>query len=519
MPSYAESETNKAFIAQFPKNFIANAAYFIINMIIGILLVPYFISTLGIAAYGIIPLATSITGYVGYVIGSINSAVSRYLTVDLHKEDYVAANRTFNTAVFGLSAVILLMTPVTIIISYFIPRIFNIPVGQENDAILLFLGVFAAFMIRSWYGNFTVQLFAYNRLDYQNIVNIISILVQTGLIILLFKLYGPSLAFVGIAIMVGAISASFVALILSKRVCPHLKISIHSIDKSRLKDLSTMSWWSLVNNIGTVLFLQIDLVVVNLLFGATPTGQYAVALQVAVLLRSVVNTISGVLTPMTFTYYAKGQVNSLIKMMKSAVKLVGLLIAFPIGLLCGFAPQILTVWVGSQYVSLAPLVILMTLHLTINLAVIPLFSINVAYNKIRLPGMVTFLMGGLNVVLAISLPLVAGWGFYGVAAAGAIVLTLKNAIFTPWYASKVMGINALTFIEPVLPGIIVTIVLAMLCYLIGIFVPITSFMALLLIGSILGIVYLIFIWKFSLSMFERGLFSTYVPERLRRVII
>ncbi len=45
---------------------------------------------------------------------------------------------------------------------------------------LLFLGVCAAFLLRSWSGNFTVQLFAYNRLDLQNLVNLTNLIVQTG---------------------------------------------------------------------------------------------------------------------------------------------------------------------------------------------------------------------------------------------------------------------------------------------------------------------------------------------------
>jgi len=42
--------------------------------------VPYFINTLGVAAYGLIPLATSITGYVAIVVQSLNISVSRFLS-------------------------------------------------------------------------------------------------------------------------------------------------------------------------------------------------------------------------------------------------------------------------------------------------------------------------------------------------------------------------------------------------------------------------------------------------------
>ena len=96
-----ESETHKKFVTQLPGNLISNIVYFLLHVVIGILLVPYFISTLGIAAYGLIPLVSALTGYVAIVIQSLDTTVSRYLTIDLQKSDYAAANRTFNTAFFG----------------------------------------------------------------------------------------------------------------------------------------------------------------------------------------------------------------------------------------------------------------------------------------------------------------------------------------------------------------------------------------------------------------------------------
>ncbi len=127
-------KTTRSFKEQLPHNLIGNIGWFLANLIIGLLLVPYFINTLGVAAYGLIPLATSITGYVAIVADSLNTSVSRYLTVDLQRRDFAAANRTFNTSLFGLSAIILLMVPVVFIVSWIIPSFFNIPAGQETGA-------------------------------------------------------------------------------------------------------------------------------------------------------------------------------------------------------------------------------------------------------------------------------------------------------------------------------------------------------------------------------------------------
>lgn len=506
---------SRNFANQLPRNLLANIVYFLVNVVIGLLLVPYFISNLGVAAYGLIPLATSITGYVAIVVQSLNTSVSRFLTVDLQRENYAAANQTFNTALFGLSIVILLMVPIALVVAWLVPSTFHVPEEQERGTVLLFIGVCAAFLVRSWAGNFTIQLFAYNRLDLQNLVNLINLIVQTGLIVLLFTLIGPNLALVGGAYLVGAVVASGVSIILARRICPYLQVSIHSFDRTRLKDLYRMGWWVIINQIGSLLFLSIDLIVVNMLFGATSAGMYAIALQWVVLLRAVAWMLSGVLTPTILSYYARGLNDSLTQITKSAVKLMGLAMALPIGFVCGFAPQLLTVWVGSEFTNLAPLIILLTVHLSVNLAVLPLFSINVAYNQVRVPGVVMLVMGMGNIALAIALPLLTNWGYYGVAAAGAIVLTLKNAFFTPWYATKVLGVKVHTFTPSVLPGVAATFLLWALVTALGSLLSLTTLTPLIITWSAITIIYTALIGIFGLSTFERNILNTYIPEKLR----
>lgn len=511
-------KTNKNFATQLPRNIVANILYFLVNIIIGLLIVPYFIDTLGVAAYGLIPLATSITGYVAIVVQSLNISVSRFLTVDLQRDDYVAANKTFNTSLFGFTAVICILIPIVVLIAYFIPFIFNVPADQESGAQILFLGICSAFFIRTWSGNFTVQLFAYNRLDLQNIVNTINILFQVGLIVLFFTLFEPNLNLIGFAYLGGSVIASCVSIIFARRVCPHLRISFSSCDWSRLREIGGLGWWVIVNQIGALIFLQIDLILVNLIFGATAGGEYAIALQWVVLLRGIAGTLVGVVMPMIFTYYAQKRTETLINFTKSAVKIMGLLMALPIGLVCGFAPQLIGVWVGNEFSFLAPLMVLLTFHLIITLTVLPLFSINVAYNKVKVPGIVTFFMGIGYLILAIVLSLYSGLGYYSIGLAVAIMLILKNGIFTPWYATKILEVNVHTFIQSMLPGIFATLILGVIGFVLGIYFQLDRLFPLIITCGVLALGYTGLMLRFGLSRSERDLFASYLPKRFRRLI-
>ncbi|HMK47166.1 MAG TPA: hypothetical protein VK436_11125 [Methanocella sp.] len=527
-------ETNKKIATQVPRNLIMNVIFFALNMSVGMALTPFFLTSLGKDAYHFIYLAISFTGYVAIVVLSLNTAVSRFLTVDLQKNDYKSASKTFNTAIIGLSALIVLMIPILIVIGYNISYIFTIPsTVPAKDVSWLILGIFASFLITSWTGNFTVQLFALNRIDLQVIVNATLFLTQNGLTVLFFQLYHPSLVYVGLAYPIGAICASIMSITLSRLVCPHLKISPSQFDFTQLKTLFSMSSWAIVNQIGTLLFIQIDLIVINKLCTSV-AGQYTAVLSLVAILRNIAATISGVLVPVVYTYYAKKQTETLVRMVVSAVKIMGIFMALPIGLLCGFSGQILTIWldsmgkpIGFTPADFAPLLVLMAFHLTINLSVLPLFAINLAYNKIRTPGIVTLVMGIGNFSLAVALPLLIMHGFdrsdiayYGVAGAGAIVLTLKNAIFTPWYTGRIMGINPTIFLKSMITGVVCTTLIAIVSYAVaksGI-IPITSFATLIPVGAAIGLIYMLLVWKFALDPFERAQFKNVMPPVIWRVM-
>jgi len=514
-----DSEHNTSGISkqQLPLNLVGNFCYFIVHVAVGLLLVPFFISSLGIAAYGIIPLAVSLNGYVGILTQSLNIAVTRYLTVDLQSQNYIRANKTFNTAFFGITGIIILMIPVIAIISFLAPTIFNVPSGQETESVFLFLGVTSSFLIRTWSSNFTVSLFAYNRLDLMNLIEIINVIVQVFLIVSLFLLKGPSLAFVGLAYLISGVVALVLAIILSKRINPYLKIDISQFNRSRLVELFRMGWWVVVNQIGALFFHQFDLIVVNVLFGATVSGEYAIAVQWVILLRAIAGVLAGVLTPVILIYYANKQIESLIEVSKSAVKIMGLAMSLPIGLICGFAPQLLTIWIGSEYVDIAPLMVILTITLSINLSVLPLFSINVAYNKVKIPGIVTFLMGVGKVGLIVWLPLITGWGLYGVAMGSVIALTLKNVLFTPWYATKILGLPKFTFIKSIFPGVISTLGVIGATFVSSFVFRMSVIPLLIISGLAISCGYLIVLWLLGFNKFERDLFLSFLPKQIRGI--
>jgi membrane protein EpsK len=271
-----------------------------------------------------------------------------------------------------------------------------------------------------------------------------------------------------------------------------------------------MGGWLVINQVGTLLFNHVDLIVANMLLGAEIAGEYGSVLLFSTMLRRLAQTVSTVLTPTILAKYARDDLDSVNRISKQAVKFLGLAMALPIGLLCGLAQPLLALWLGPSFQPLAGLVVILTAHLVINLAVSPLFGLNIAFNKVKLPGIVTLSMGVLNVGLAIAF-VESGWGALGIAAAGAIVLTLKNAFFTPVYAALIQKLPWWAFMSTMAPGLLAALSTAGIAYAATQLLNVHSWVTLFVVGGCISLLYVLIAWFSILDKGDRKLLVTLLP--------
>jgi len=208
--------------------------------------------------------------------------------------------------------------------------------------------------------------------------------------------------------------------------------------------------------------------------------------------------------PTFLYYYARKDVAGLAVYGQRTVRLVGLGLALPIGLVCGLSKPLLCVWVGEEYAWMAGLVVLLTGYLCINLAVSPLFNIQNAMARVRVPGIVTCIMGPMNLGLAIFLAGPAGLGVYGVGVAGFVMLTARN-IFTPLYCAWILRLPWWTFMREILTVALATGAIALTCLTASYWLDFASWGRLFTVGLVVAAVYAGLVWQFLLNGQERSL--------------
>lgn len=471
-------------------NVAANVVYFIAQTAVGIWWTPYLVAHLGIAVYGMIPLASQLTSYMALLTVAIQGTVGRFVTVHMARGDSDAAGRTFNTAFIASLALFAVLWPVGQWCASVIPHYIDVPPGCGPDVRWLYGASVTTLLLAVVGACLSAACVVRNRIDLRRWIDASELLARIGFTAALFCLLPPArLAHVAGATVMSALVSLTGSLFVWRALTPMLRVQPSAFDFAALREMLHMGTWLMVNQLGAILFLSVDLPIINLVCGAEAGGKYGAVLQWSALLRTIGGVLGGALMPLFLWRYARGDLQGLSELSRKTTKLLGLAVALPIGLVVGLSRPILSAWLGTDFAELAPLMLLLTGHLCINIAVTPMFWTQTAMNRVVVPGLVTVAMGLVNVGLALLLAGPLRWGIYGVAAANAIVLTAKNAFFTPLYAAHILQRPRWQFLASMLPSLVATALVAGLGMYISVVTDLSTWRRLIEAGLVICVLY------------------------------
>ena len=138
----------------------------------------------------------------------------------------------------------------------------------------LFLTIFATYLLNLFRSSFAVSSWALNRFDLRNIFIGLYYISRAGFVVLLFMIFRPSLFHLGTGFLLAACVWLAGDIFLWRKLTPRLRIQPRLFDRLRFNQLFTMGGWLLINQLGVVLFLKIDLMLANASLGARIAGEY-----------------------------------------------------------------------------------------------------------------------------------------------------------------------------------------------------------------------------------------------------
>jgi membrane protein EpsK len=501
-------------IGQIRRNLGVYIISFILNVSIGLLLVPYLIRYLGVAAYGLIPLAMIFTDYINIINVSINSAVGRFFLIEIQNNNWKKANIIFNSAFWGVLGLIVIQTPLLIYIISELNSFVDIPNGFFIDATSLFILTFAGYLISLVSSVLNTSMFAHNRLDLSSKVDIVRVLTRIVIIILLFNLSNPSLLSVGIANVVSALCTFIYSFYWNRRLTPELHFSLKSFRFSYLKSIYSMGGWIILNQVGYLLFVKVDLLLINKLMGSQSSGEYAALMQWNILIRTFAGILSGILVPVIITFYAKKEFVKMQSYVNFSIKHISLILIILCSIISGFSKPILLLWLGNEYVSKFLVLIVMILPLAFSMGTLSTLAVNKAHNKVALPGIVTFLAGLLNFIINFQL-LKSGYGYLSIALVGGSILLLKNLVFSTMYSANVMKIPLLSFLKDIPLNFAFLVFIFTPMFLYNEYHSITTFIELIFTISISLLLIIPLSYFIIINKKDRGIINKLIKSKIK----
>jgi membrane protein EpsK len=382
---------------QVRKNLFFNILSLIANIVVGIFYTPYLVNSLGIIAYGVIPLALIINQYVNVITGSLTSALTRFYTIALQKGKNDEASEYLSTSfVVIIFLVVVLVIPMWFLVEN-VENIFTIPNELLKSARLLFIYSILSFFISLFSSIFNISLYGINRLDLLNILNIIRLSFKFVFVFVLFNLIEVNISYVGLAsVITEAILLCISIWFFFRFNADKVIISLKYYNYAAFKVVGIMTIWTVVHLLGDTGIYRVDNILVNIFWSSKESGILGAFGEIGSYVTIVASVIGSLFGPLILIAYSKNDHHLVQELSLDRSLSVGILLAVIIGIICGFSPVILKIWLNEEFV-------LYKSWLIIKLALVPfyaaagVFSFAArAWNKVLFPALMTVVLGLVN---------------------------------------------------------------------------------------------------------------------------
>lgn len=436
---------------QMSKNIAMNILAFAVQLIINFYISPIVVSGIGTEAYGFIGLANDFTSYASILTSVFNSVAARFIATAYYNNDYESANKYFNSLIVANLAMAGILGVVGTVIVPNLDTFLEIPASIRFDVKLTFALVFGAYILQLITTVFTTSTFVANRTDIQGMRNIINQIVRLGLIVIFLnfislRIYWIALATLGAGVVVAVMNVS-----LTKVLTLHISVNLKKYaGKQYVFNLAKSGGWMAFTSLSNVLMHGLDLMIANLFIGATEMGLLSVARSFPNQFGAVIGTLAPLFTPVFVAFFAKNQIDELVKSVKKSINTLAVLLFVPI---CGFivfSTEFYTLWQSSLSAEeiriIATLSTVTLLQSYFNATTASMAQLSVVTNKLKIPVLVSLGCGVFNFALVMLLIHVTSLGVYAIVLSSTVIMVARYVIFNSVYAAWCLGVPKKTFI-------------------------------------------------------------------------
>lgn len=451
---------------QFSINLIAQILAFAVNMGVSFFLTPFIVKNIGVDANGFVALANNFVEYAQLFTVALNSMAGRFITIKIHQKQDVEASKYFTSVLFANLFLSVIFTVVFSFVIVFLDSFLNIAQSMLFDIRLLWIFVFANFLVNVFASGYSVSTFIADRLDKTAFCNVRSYIIKAAILVGCYTFFRPYTFYVGIAMLAMGVNSLITHIYLKKKLIPNLLVKKEYFDFGYIKELLTSGVWNTISKLSSILSSGLDLLITNIFVNAVAMGVLNLSKTMPTHILALFGTITVIYAPRLTKLYALNDSEGMKQELLSSVKLMSLLAALPIGVLVGFGQPFFTLWLPTQNANLLWLLTIITsLNLIFALPLEPLYNIFTVANKIKVSAIASISFSicsiatvfvGLNFISSQETKIIY------IAAVGAFYNVLRLLTFLPLYGAKCLGYKWNTFYPVIFKNVLSVVLLSVI---------------------------------------------------------
>jgi O-antigen/teichoic acid export membrane protein len=485
---------------------IASASARLVELALGFLLTPFILHRLGDENYGLYVLVGAVIGQGALLDFGIAPAVIKYVAEHRAQRDDDQMRSLIATVQVLYSLIGLLTLLLTVALAATLPNFFNIAPSQHDTATIVVLLSGARLAISIPFTTPWAVLWALHKYGQANAIKALGTILTAATTVSVLLLGGGIVGMVAATIPVTLlIQAVFVWYV--RRAAPEISFGFRGARRKFVKAVLSFSASLSLADIAYYIQAKSDEIIIGTFLPVSAVSPYAVARRLGVLPHLLAEQALGGFLPLASELDAKGDSGQL-----RSIYLVGSRVTFALcisvaGVLIALPRQLLTLWVGADYASYAPILVVLALA---SVAEISHWPGQVILQGLgRHHGLVFPYICGAIAKLGLAVVLVRSQGLMGIALGTMVSSIALSLIFVFPYTMRLLGVSLRQMLKQVLlPASLPALpMMALLCGMAWALEP----SRLITIGStVLGglVTYAIFYVTFCAGKSERELVRT-----------
>ena len=395
----------------------------IVELVLGVFMLPFNTSHLGQSAYGLWVLAASITFYFSMLNLGYGYALVKYVAQFRAHRDAEGLNQVVSTMFVVFTGIGVITYALAVIIALNLQTLFNVRPEQVATGRTVLLAISAYIALGFPFSVFGALMNGFQRKYLNGIIGMsTSIIVAVVNVIVLLLGYG----LVELVIATTAVRIlSYIGYRLNAyRVFPALQVSVRHVRLSRLKELTGFSAYMLLIDLANKLNYATDTVVIGVFMNTVAVAIWAVAQRLIELTQRLTDQLNGALFPVVVDSATLGNLDRLKVVLLQGTRL-SLAMVLPIATgLALLAEPVVMLWVGPQFTSSIPIIRILAAVVTFRVGNATATTLLKGAGQHRLLAVSNLTIGIAN--LGLSVILVRNYGLQGVAVGTLIPLSVVS---------------------------------------------------------------------------------------------